>query len=81
MKQPNLGDIVARVWEEVLRETEDPFLAIGGFCNIFENRTLYRTHLDRVKINAYGEVIPRIVTVRRNLRRLGNIRLDPSRLR
>ncbi len=76
MPHPNLGALIARVWgevqEEYLRETEP---AGRWFDDVFaemlyggRRQRTYRERLDRVQRNHYGEVIPRIVTVRRNIR-------------
>lgn len=70
MANPNLATIVADAWETELRESPTPFggefllEAIGG------PRRTYRERLDAQPRNYFGELIPRIVTVRRNLRRL-----------
>lgn len=84
MTHPNMGNLVAAAWESVLRETPDPFRE-GNRMLYFDgcgrhSRPSYRHELDRIRVNCYGELIPRIVTVRHNLRLLGNIRLDPRRL-
>lgn len=82
MITPNLGRIVAEVWEETLRESPNPFDTCGIFNVILGLPVLsYRERLDRQPYNIFGNLIPRIVTVRRHLRQLGNIRLDPARLR
>jgi hypothetical protein len=68
---------VAQIWEQVMRETPSPF-AHDWFSAFFGGpRLSYREQLDRQPTNAYGELIPRIVTVRRNLRALGNPRRAP----
>lgn len=81
MKTPNIGQVVADIWEQVLRETEDPYESDFLFYQLtgLKPKT-YRERLDRIRVNVYGEAIPRIVVVRQNLRYLGNIRLDPNRL-
>lgn len=66
--------IVAAAWEEILVTTPDPFRT-----SLF-NTWSYREQIDAPGINFAGHVIPRIWRVRHNLRRLGNIRLDPARL-
>jgi hypothetical protein len=74
-RMTSLAALVAETFEAMLRETPDVFDA----SDVFEQRT-YRERLDRQWRNGYGELIPRIVTVRRNLRRLGTVRLNPARL-
>ncbi len=64
----NVGEMVSAAWEEALRESPDPFDA--GDIFRFGSRLTYRERLDRVPRNCYGEIIPRIVLVRRNLRQL-----------
>lgn len=78
----NLSQIVADMWDEMLRENENPLTDSQGLMNALLGfpPMLWRDYLVRVQYNHYGNPIPRIVIVRRNLRRLGNIRLDPSRL-
>jgi len=77
MANANLASIVAEAWESTLRETPNPFFTES---DVFSRRS-YRERLDRIRKNAYGDLIPRIVTVRRNLRfRLGAVRLNPARL-
>lgn len=75
----NLGSMVAAAWEDALRELPDPWRT--SFLNPLFGlpRLSYREALDQRQYNIYGEVIPRRVIVRRNLRRLGNIRLNPER--
>lgn len=69
---PNLAGIVADAWDMALRESPDPFAR----CYVL-NPLLgmpvpsYREQLDEQPRNGFGDLIPRIVTVRRNLRRLG----------
>ena len=71
--------MVARVWQETLRETpcvwQDmvPLLA----TRLGMPRMSYRDRLTRRRRNAAGEVIPQIVLVRANLRRLGKPRVPP----
>lgn len=68
----------------MLREMPGPYdedvaaLFVGGKAYALST---YRARLDRLRRNYYGEIIPRAVAVRRNLRMLGSVRLDPSRLR
>lgn len=61
--------------------SENPFRTTAFNEILGLPRVTYRQHLDRVRINFSGENIPRIAIVRDNLWRLGNIRLDPERLR
>jgi hypothetical protein len=60
---------VAEEWERTLQETPDPWKAYGEGPP-FGPRLTYRERLDRQPRNGEGALIPRIVTVRRNLRRL-----------
>lgn len=73
MKVVNLAQIMADVYEQHLRETPDPFrhdnIFAMKFSDMFPPKT-YREILDEQPRNYYGQLIPRIVTVRRNLRRL-----------
>jgi hypothetical protein len=65
-----LGDLVARVWEQELRES--PAFDREAVLDLFGGpQRSYRERLDRQHRNHYGDLIPRIVTVRRNLRALG----------
>lgn len=77
---PNLGRLVAQIWEDVLRESPDPFEGINLFNLFSPNTRSYRELLDYQRHNCFGELIPRIVTVRRNIRRLGDPHLPPSRI-
>lgn len=82
MARANIGTIVADAWDHVLRVSEDP---MRGHYDLFANyfgghRRSYRDLLHREIINVYGEKVPRIEIVRQSLRRLGNIRLNPSRI-
>lgn len=77
----NIAQLICDAWEQAERESPDP-LRIPWFEDLlFGRRRSYRDRLDAQPVNCYGESIPRIVTVRWNLRRLGPIRLDPARLR
>lgn len=82
MAQPNIGQIISDVWDDLMRTTEDPFMSgYDIFAHLFgARRRTYREILDRTRRNHYGDVIPRIVTIRRNLMRLGPTRLSASRL-
>lgn len=62
----NLSQILADAWERELRETPDIYWGLPWG----EGQLTYRDLIDRQPKNCYGELIPRIVTVRRNLRRL-----------
>lgn len=66
--------LVAEIWDAALRETPDPLS-----CDLFADgrRLSYRQRLDRQPINFHGAIIPRIVTVRRNLRALGKPKRAP----
>lgn len=75
---PNISDIVAAAWDQMMRESPDPFRN-HWFDEQFAGapRTTYRERLDRLPVNVYGDLIPRIVTVRRNLRALSKPRRPP----
>ena len=81
----SIGHIMAEAWEHETRTSEDPFnrpIRATPFAEMFGYRPFtYREELDRVKINSLGEPIPRITLVKKNLCQLGNIRMDPARLR
>ena len=71
----NYGRLIAEAWDLALVESPSPWddireLLLGG-------RVSYRERLDRQPRNVHGDLIPRIVTVRRNLRRLGKPRHAP----
>jgi hypothetical protein len=70
--------IAARViaaWDQAMEEeSPDPFLNGSWFG---EPKT-YRERLDAQPMNYRGRLIPRIVTVRNNLRRLGKPKNRPS---
>lgn len=70
----NMAALVADMWEEALRET--PAVTHDWLVETVTglHRRSYRDRLDDLPRNCFGEVIPRIVTVRRNLRRLGTPR-------
>lgn len=70
MVAPDMSQIIADAWESVLRETPDPFRDswIDEEFGLIPRRT-YQQRLDAQPVNFFGEPIPRIVTVRRNLRR------------
>lgn len=73
------ADQIARVWQQSLQETPDPFWQGSPFITHLMGgpRMTYREQLDRPKLNYRGEVIPQIVLVRANLRRLGKPRVPP----
>jgi hypothetical protein len=75
----NIAAIVADAWEEELRTGPDPMHGswLGEMLGM--PRRTYRERLHEQKYNMYGELIPRIVTVRRNLRMLGRP-LHPPRI-
>lgn len=84
MTNPNIGNLVSQMWNEIIEETPDPFR--NSMHYLYNHLTgikgpTYQQRLDTIPVNFYGRPIPRIVTIRRNLQRLGNIRLDPKRLR
>lgn len=71
MVYARVAHVVARVWDEVMRDSPAPdWEAYSG------GRT-YRERLDAPKRNWSGDVIPRIVLVRWNLRRMGKPRRAP----
>lgn len=71
----NLGRLIADLWEQELRETPDPFNNCTFLSEMLGGpRLSYRERLDRQRVNSYGELIPRIVTVRRNLREMKGYR-------
>jgi len=71
------ADEIARVWQETLRKTPDPF-ASPSVTHLLGGQMSYREQLDRPKLNYFGEVIPQIVLVRANLLRLGKPRVPPQ---
>jgi hypothetical protein len=81
MAHPGLGVVVAAAWEEALETSPDPWRGDGLFDLLTGRHRLYRDRLDAREVNFRGAVIPRIERVRRHLRALGPIRLDPRRLR
>lgn len=62
----SMAQVVVDVWEQVLRES--PAM---DWLTFFDDRLTYREQLDRRRRNAYGDIIPQITLVRRNLRLLG----------
>lgn len=70
----SLAQLVVEAWERTLEETPDPFLNAWW---IDGSRLTYREELDRQPVNYKGQLIPRIVTVRRNLRALGKPHRPP----
>ncbi len=87
MARANLAVLVADAWREEVEEGPDPFQESGEW--LFERLRgvkprPYGEQLVRKMTQARtykGDVIPHIRMVRRNLSLLGNIRLDPARLR
>lgn len=72
MAKLNTGQILADELERSLRESPDPF----SNAHIFDEmlglpRMSYRDRLDEQPVNCYGQLIPRIVTIRRNARMYG----------
>lgn len=59
----SLGDVVARAWQETLAETPSP--AYGWWPE--SGQPTYQEWIDHQPRNYKGELIPRIITVRRNL--------------
>lgn len=77
----NMGQIAAEVWEWMIRVTPDPYMdSYLYYALTGEPRPSYRALLDKQPRNYYGELIPRIDTVRLNLLRLRNTRLNPMRI-
>lgn len=76
----SIARIVAEAWEDALNEAPDPFSSTDLFYMLGGRRWSYRERLDVQPKNWKQQPIPRIATVRRNLRALGNTRLDPSRM-
>ena len=76
----NVGQIVSEEWERCLRESPGPEMT--HWVRLFSGmRGSYRDQLDQPRYNWHGEPLTRLQMVRYNLRRLGSIRLDPTRLR
>lgn len=68
----NLSWLVASAWDEVVRESPDPFVMDPLFNEALGlPRMTYRDRLTRPRFNMRGEVIRQIVLVRANLRLLG----------
>lgn len=84
MTKVMIGQLVADAWDHMLSVSEDPFKRHPYESPLAElfgiSRGTYRAWLHRKIINAYGQEVPRIAIVRENLRRLGNIRLNPARI-
>lgn len=75
----SLASRVADAWETELRESPGPWDGIVDRVFGFGRPTLsYRATLDRQPKNCFGDLIPRIVTVRRNIRLLGKPRRRPQ---
>lgn len=81
MARHNLSEIIAAAWEHTLKTSPDPMRNdwLAEHLGVIP-RTTYRERLDKREINMYGEIIPRIERVRRHLRALGSLRLNPARL-
>lgn len=64
------------VWTQVARETPSDLWEDSILYQILGvgRRPSYREDLDRPRLNMFGDVIPRIVLVRNNIRRLGRSR-------
>lgn len=73
MTRANIGQLVAEAWEKMTEESPDIFDQRG---RTFGPGWTYRQMLDYQPVNAGGRLIPRIVTVQRNIRDLkeGNTR-------
>jgi hypothetical protein len=74
----SVSETVAAAWEQVLSESPDPYdeALLDPF---FGGPSLtYRERLHRQRRNVRRELIPRIVTVRRNLAMLGKPRRKPQ---
>lgn len=80
MSRANMGLVVAAAWEDALLTSPDPWHGEAWVDLFAGRRRSYRERLDRREVNYRREVIPRIERVRRHLRQLGNVRLDPERL-
>jgi len=79
MRELNLSRIICEAWEETCRDTPGAFN--NPTINFFGPQWSYRYLLDRQPVNCYGDLIPRIITVRRNLRcKAGPLRMNPDRL-
>lgn len=74
-----MGQIVLEAWEHVLRTTEDPLRISGPLYQALngEKGPTYREHLDRIRVNHFGDRIPRIEIVKRNIKRLGKPQRKP----
>ena len=75
----NLASIIAEAWDHVQLTMPDPWRRhvaefFGG------PKRSYRELLDEPEINFLGQIIPRIERVKRNIRRLGDPHLPPSRI-
>lgn len=67
----NMARLLSEAWDREIRETPDPFRHDNVFTGRFNApMPTYRERLDEQPRNFYGDLIPRIVTVRRNLRRV-----------
>jgi hypothetical protein len=68
----HIADIVAKAWATAIRDTP-----AADWSEFLGPRRTYRERLDMARRNIYGDVIPRIVLVRRNLSLLGKPRRAP----
>lgn len=68
MANHNTSQLVTQIWEQVMVESPDPFRNPNF---LYGSQFSYRDKLDYQPVNYHGDTIPRIVTVRRNLRLLG----------
>lgn len=81
MSNSNFGATFVAIWNEVQLTTPDPFRDDDLFYALSgETPPLYRDRLVQREINYKGDVIPQIERVKRNIQRLGDPHLPPSRL-
>lgn len=73
----SMSSLVASAWAQAIEESPNPWDSTWGMGLFGEPRRTYRERLDRQPRNAHGDLIPRIVTVRRNLRALGKPQRAP----
>ena len=73
----SIAEVVAEAWAVAMRECPNPFATTDQFFTWERLRRSYREQLDEQPRNVYGDLIPRIVTVRRNLWKLGKPRRAP----
>lgn len=72
MSPRSVALLVTDTFDRVLRTTEDPFVVrYGPLAEALGlPRRTYREELDRVRVNVYGDPIPRIALVRNNIAQL-----------